>query len=193
MNDLLQTADELRKMSETELLGVFEDSLTNRLREQAAEALEKHGGLRPGNLETFLNDPDCVRYPTRLVLEYGEMGLHQFAQPEPDVRNPGGIMLYLRPTLGQRTDLIALAVSYMIPVINYGAIITDDHCIEYGSVLAGLDRETYYQRICELAGFVGARELDSTDPDAHKPEEAGDAEAGSCETGGCGSGGCGCH
>lgn len=189
MNGLLQTADELRRMSEAELVEVFEDSLTNRLRDQAAEALERHGKLGPGRLETFLDDRDTVRFPTRLVLEFGpEMGLHQFAQPEPDVRNHGGVMLYLRPILGQRPDLLALAVSYMIPVINYGKIVSDEHCLEYGSALMGLDKETYYQRICEVAGFVGAEPLDTDDPKAH----VADDDPAPVPSGGCGSG-CGCH
>ena len=190
MNELLQTADELRRMSEAELVEVFEDSLTNRLRDQADEALERHERFGPGNLETFLNDRDSVRFPTRLVLEFGpEMATHQFAQPEPDIRNPGGVMLYLRPILGQRPDLIALAVSYMIPVINYGKIVNDTHCLEYGSRLMRMDKETYYGRICELAEFVGAEQLDANDPRAHVVEEDKPATAGS---GGCGSG-CGCH
>jgi len=187
MNDLLQTADELRRMSDAELAGVFDDSLTNRLREQAVEARQKHGGLRPGNLESFLGDRDCVRHPTRLVLEYGEMGTHQFAQPEQDVRNPGGIMLYLRPVLGRRPDLLVLAVSYMIPVINYGAVITDAHCLEYGSTLMGLEREEYYRRVCELADFVGAESLAADDPRAHASGQDPATSADGC------AGNCSCH
>lgn len=193
MNGLVQTADELRRMSAAELVEVFEDSLTNRLREQAGEARLKHGGLRPGNLETFLADRDCVRFPTRLVLEYGEMGLHQFAQPEPDVRQSGGIMLYLRPAIGMRPDLLALAVSYMIPVINYGNLAGDEHCLAYGAVLLDLDPETYYERICGLAGFVGAEELPADDPDAHVPEQNAERPPATTTTGAsCGSG-CSCH
>lgn len=184
MNGLLQTADELRKMSEAELVEVFEDSLTSRLRDQAGEALERHGRFGPGTLETFLSDSDTVRYPTRLVLEFSaELGMHQFAQPEPDIRNAGGIMLCIRPVLGQRPDLLAFAVSYMIPVINYGKIIDDEHCLEYGRVLTGLDKETYYQRICEVAEFVGASELSVDDPKAHVAEDEPATQ----------STGCGCH
>ncbi len=192
MNGLVQTADELRRMSEAELVEVFEDSLTNRLREQAGEARLKHGGLRLGNLETFLADRDCVRFPTRLVLEYGEMGLHQFAQPEPDVRQSGGIMLYLRPAIGMRPDLLALAVSYMIPVINYGNLAGDEHCLAYGAVLLDLDPETYYERICGLAGFVGAGELHADDPAAHVPEQNAERPPATPNGAGCGSG-CSCH
>ena len=192
MNELLQTADELRKMSEAELVEVFEDSLTHRLQNQADEALGRHAVFGPGNLETFLNDRDSVRFPTRLVLEFGpEMAVHQFAQPEPDIRNSGGVMLYLRPILGKRPDLMALAVSYMIPVINYGKIVNDEHCLEYGSRLMRLDRKTYYQRICELAEFVGAEELEVDDPRAHVVDDEPEMVAGG-GAGGCGSG-CGCR
>ena len=76
MNGLLQTAAELRRLSEAELTRLGEDSLLDHLRHQASEARGRHGGLDPGNLETFLNDRDCVRHPTRLVLEFGEMGPH---------------------------------------------------------------------------------------------------------------------
>lgn len=182
MNELLQTVDELRRMSTAELTKLGEDSLMDHLRHQATEARGRHGGLCPTNLETFLNDRDCVRYPTRLVLEFGEMSPHQFAQPDRDYRSnhPEARVIYLRPILGRRPDLIALAVSYMIPVINYGGIITDEHCLEYGAKLLGLNTEDYYNCICELADFVGAEFC------------AADEHPAPSSSGGCGSG-CGCH
>lgn len=172
-------------MSEAELTKLGEDSLLTHLQHQAAEARARHGGLRPGNLDTFLNDRDCLRYPTRLVLEFGEMSMHQFAQPDRDYRSdqPEARVLYLRPILGKRPDFIALAVSYMIPVLNYGQVITDEHCIEYGAALMGLDTDTYYQHICELADFVGAEVLMEDEEPQPVPQEGG----------GCGCGGCTCH
>ena len=157
MSTLLDTADEIRRMSEEELTQVAEDGLTTRLREQGESARLVFGGLRPSNLETFLEDRNHVRRPTRLVMELGEMGPHQFAQPEPDIRNEVGIMLYIRPSLAGRPDLLVQAVGYMIPVINYGQIITDDHCLTYGAALFGMDEGGFYESICELADWVGAQ------------------------------------
>jgi len=162
MASLLDTVDELRRMSEAELANVAEDGLATRLREQAAHAHATYHGLRPSNLGTFLADSEFVRYPTRLVLEFGEMGAHQFAHPEPDIRNPGGVMLYLRPILGKRPDYLVRAVSYMIPVINFGKIITDDHCLIYGAALMGLSVDAYYDAVCELADFAGAEPAERT-------------------------------
>jgi hypothetical protein len=45
---------------------------------------------------------------------------------------------YLRPPLRDHPDLVVLAVAYMIPVINYGEIVTDEHCRCYGTTLLGL-------------------------------------------------------
>jgi hypothetical protein len=184
MNGLLQTAAELWRLSEAELTRLGEDSLLDHLRHQASEARGRHGGLHPGNLETFLNDRDCVRHPTRLVLEFGEMGPHQFAQPDRDYRSnhPDARVLYLRPILGRRPDLIALAVSYMIPVINYGDVVNDEHCLEYGSILLERPREEYYRQVCQLADFVGAEFL-AADEALSEPHTIA-----SCECGGCG-----CH
>lgn len=180
-----KSSEELRRMSEAELTQLGQESLMNRLQEQALEARAKHGSLSSDNLETFLKDDDCIRHPTRLVWEEGEIGTHQFAHPAPDYENPGGCVLYVRPCLAKRSELLALAVSYMIPTINYGEIINDEHCLEYGSTLQGMDKEEYYRAICEMADFTGAEKLNA--------DEAGDQQAknhstdggGCCHGGGC--------
>src|SRR5262245_52833776 len=118
----LDPVQQLRSMSSEELLRLGEDSLKQRLVEQATFAHTKHGPLTPQKLEDLLADPDCVRHPVRLVFEFGEMAMHQFAQPDFDYRDPeeNGRVLYLRPLLHDRSDLLLLAVAYMLPVINYG-------------------------------------------------------------------------
>ncbi len=185
MSDFIQEVQELRAMSEAELTQLGEDSLLNHLRHQAFQARERHGGLRPGNLDAFLEDRECVRYPTRLALEYGGMGPHQFAHPDRDLQSEdqSARVLFLRPVLGKRPDYIALALSYMLPVINFGDIVDDEHCIEYGAALMGMDPEEYYDQICEIADFVGAESRLADEVFDPLPED----------TGGCGCGGCSCH
>lgn len=164
MSTLLDTADDIRKMSDAELAALAEDGLTIRLREQGDEARKKYGGLSPGNLGTFLEDRNFVRYPTRLVFEMGEMGMNQFAQPEPDIRHPGGIMLYIRPPLGKRPDLLVQAVAYMIPVINFRELVTDDHCTLFVAHLLGMTETAAYRSICDLADWVGAADKRVVNP-----------------------------
>ena len=152
-----QTAD-LRKLSSTELEQLGQQSLREHLVAQAIVAHQKHGPLTADKIDALLHDPDCLRHPVRLVFEFGEMAMHQFAQPDIDWRNTeqDGRVLYVRPLLLSRPDLLPLAVAYMIPLINYGDIISDEHCLLYGAALLGMMEEEFYQQLCVLADVVGA-------------------------------------
>jgi len=149
---------DIRKMSSAELEQLGQQSLREHLLAQGVVAHEKHSPLSADKLYALLHDPDCLRYPVRLVYEFGEMAMHQFAQPDVDWRNreQDGRLLYLRPILNDRPDLVVLAVAYMIPLINYGDIITDEHCVAYGATLLGMMENEFYQAICGLADFAGA-------------------------------------
>jgi len=109
-------------------------------------------------LPALLGDPDCLRFPVRLVYEFGEMAQHQFAQPDVDWRDPESVgrVLYLRPVLRDHPARVVQAVAYMIPVLNYGDVVTDAHCLSYGATLLGLMEEEFYAAICGLADLVGA-------------------------------------
>lgn len=153
-------------MSALELEQLGQDSLRDHLLAQAVVAHQKHGPLTFAKLDRLVNDSACVRHPTRLVFEFGEMARHQFAQPDVDWRNQenGGRVLYLRPLLRERPDLVVLAVTYMIPLINYGEIVSDEHCLLYGAALLGLMEVEYYQQMCALADLVGAERRAAGEP-----------------------------
>jgi hypothetical protein len=152
------TIADLRTLSAAELEQAGQKSLREHLLAQAVVAHQKHGPLTAERLDALLRDPECVRHPVRLVFEFGEMALHQFAQPDIDWRDTSkdGRVLYLRPMLRDRPDLLPLAVVYMIPLVNYGQIITDELCVLYGAALLGLMEAEYYQQICALADLCGA-------------------------------------
>jgi len=135
-----------------------QQSLREHLLAQAVVAHQKHHPLTAEKLDPFLKDPDCLRHPVRLVFEFGEMAMHQFAQPDIDWRNTAqdGRVLYLRPLLRDRPDLIPLAVAYMVPLINYGDIITDAHCLLYGATLLGLMEDEYHSLLCGMSEALGA-------------------------------------
>lgn len=176
-----------RNLSNSELGQLGEDGLNAHLIERGKFAHLKHGGLRPDHIETFLADRDCVRHPTRLSLEFREMGPHQFAHAERDRRllNEITYILYVRPTLEQRPDLMAFAIAYMIPVINYGEIVTDDHCLMFGATLMGMTETAFYLKVCEVADFVEAA-VRFPDPVSRQPSTTADSPRTSCGSG------CGC-
>lgn len=158
MPSTTQSAAELRGMSATDLAKVAEESLHQRLLEQAIFAHRKHGPLTEESLERLLQDPDCVRHKTRIVYEYGEMAPHQFAQPDLDPRSADGRgrILYIRPGLRSRPLDVAVAVAYMLPVVNYGEVVGDEGCLLYGATLLGLTTDEFYARVCALADSLGS-------------------------------------
>jgi hypothetical protein len=145
-------------MTSAELEQLGQQSLREHLLAQAIVAHQKHGPLTAEKLDAVLRDPDCLRHPVRIVFEFGAMAMHQFAQPDIDWRNreQEGRVLYVRPLLRQRPDLLPLAVAYMIPLINYGDIISDEHCLLYGATLLGMIEDEYYRQLCALSDFLGA-------------------------------------
>ena len=69
---------DLRHMSAAELEQVGRQSLDA----QAIVAHHRRAPLTAGKVEAFLREPSCLRHPVRLVFEFGELAMHQFAQPE---------------------------------------------------------------------------------------------------------------
>ena len=159
---------DLRRLSAEELTRLGEGSLREHIAAQAVVAHHKHAPLTFAGLDALLSDPECLRYPVRLVFEFGEMAVHQFAQPDLDHRNQehDGRVLYLRPLLRDHPDLTVLAVAYMIPVINYGEIVADEHCLRYGATLLGMMEQEFYEAICGMADFVGAEPMAAAEPPA---------------------------
>lgn len=138
-----------------------EVALRKHLLAQAQVAHARHAPVGGATLDALLRDRDCVRHAVRLEYDFGGMAVHQFAHAEPDRRDPcgSGVVLFLRPQLRGRPDLIILAVAYMIPVINYGeSVVNDAHCVLYGATLLGMTEDEFYQSVCGLAEFVGAEE-----------------------------------
>ena len=48
------------------------------------------------------------------------------------------------------------AITYLIPVINCGEIVNDDHGLKFGATLMGMTETAFYLKICEVADFVEA-------------------------------------
>jgi len=169
------TADAVRRLSPQALEQLGRDSLRQHLLAQALVAHLRHGPIGADNLDSLLHDDASVRHPVRLVFELGEMAGHQFGQPDHDWRDPSGLgrVLYLRPELKDRPELVPAAVAYLLPVINFGEVVSDDDCLEYGATLLGLTQDEYYARLCHIAAFVGAEERHAGESDDREDSPAG--------------------
>jgi hypothetical protein len=65
-------------------------------------------------------------------------------------------VLYLHPALRERSEAVVLAAVYMIPVINYGDVVSDELCVRYGATLLGMEEAEYYRQVCAMADQLGA-------------------------------------
>lgn len=122
--------------------------------EHAAErAKAKLGGdLCKENLDRFLTDPDCLRYPTALKFSAEGIDANLFAEPFFD--KSGDLQtcrLHVHPRFESKQDLLPLFVAYFAAVINYGQVVTPALCERYGAALLGIKEEAFYQRLCEAA------------------------------------------
>ncbi len=118
----------------------------------AESCLKLHGELSFQKLELFLLDEDCVRYPTTIGFDSDRLAPHQFAQPVwQSSADRQGYVIYLHESLRDDPQATLIAVSYMIPVINYGEVIEDRHCALFGSAVTGIPLDEYVSGILSIA------------------------------------------
>ncbi len=133
----------------------FRNALGEHARFAAQRARNRLGGvLTAQNLYLFLSDRQCVRHPTTIVFDRNGLEPHQFAQPVHCISRKGILCeLHVDPRLKNVPDALYLVVAYMTAVINYGETVTADIAEMTGALLTGMNQETFYKRICEIADF----------------------------------------
>ncbi|NNF43653.1 MAG: hypothetical protein HKN62_11535 [Phycisphaerales bacterium] len=108
----------------------------------------------------MLADSDVLRYPASLVFDAGPLQPHEFACVQPlGFHAADGYAICLHPAFRDQPEIWPLLISYHVPAINYGQIVDTTAAEIYGSTLIGLDREAYYQALCELADSIGCAPL----------------------------------
>ena len=124
-------------------------TLLRHAQEAASRATVKLGGpLTTQNLEAFLADNDCVKYPTLIVFDESPLEPHQFAQP---IVENGECLLHIHPHYASRPECVTTIAAYMAGAINYGAAVTLDVCEAYGAGVTCLSRDEFYRTVCQVA------------------------------------------
>ncbi len=138
--------------------------------EQAAAAFREHlvekataARLKYGlyiDAETILrmlDDREVVRYPTTVIFDASPLQPHEFAYPQTlGFHASDGYALCIHPHFEPQREIWPLLIAYHLPVINYGAVVEAGHAELYGATLLGLELDTYYQALCELADAMPA-------------------------------------
>ncbi len=130
------------------------EALRGHLLDRALAARAAHGPeLDADALARLLEDPEVVRFPTRLVVDDdGDLLPGEFAWARPRGERPSdGFDLLVHSHFRDRPEVWSLLVGYHLPSVNYLDIAAREEAELFGAALNGLEIEDYYARLCALA------------------------------------------
>jgi len=133
-------------------------SLAAHAAETGAAIFRKYGpriGWR--ELLRVLEDRACVRYPCQITFDAGQLQPGEFAHPVPKGDRPeDGFTLFVHPFFMTQLDQVPLLALYQLVLVNYGAFASPDDAEIFGAAALGLERERYYELVCQLADQVSS-------------------------------------
>jgi len=131
-------------------------SLVEHAASKAWEARQVYGEGTPGmsmkNLLVLLQDRKFIRYPVTLAFDAEPLEEKEAAYPQPnEPDNPkAGFTMFLHPSLEGNDEAVALVVAYQLIAVNYGDIAEREAAEHFGSILMGMDIDSYYQKLCTI-------------------------------------------
>jgi len=132
-------------------------SLNAHVASRGVEIFEKYGpNIGWKELLQILQDRACVRYPCEIVFDSTPLGPGEFAQPVQKGDLPEqGFTMFVHPYFMTQLERVPLLALYQLVVINYGEFASADDAEIFGANALGLNRENYYQTLCEMADELG--------------------------------------
>lgn len=132
------------------------EAFAEHLRRKATEARLRYGlYIDAQAIVRMLDDRAVVRYPASVLFDSTALLPGEFAYARPLGFHPSdGFCLLIHPRYESQPDLWPLLFAYHIPSINYGDLAEPEHAELFGATLLGLEVETYYDALCELADGV---------------------------------------
>ena len=134
-------------------------SLCDHAAEKAYEARQAYGGeIDYSAMQRLLEDRRFVRYPVRLCfdarpLQAGEFAFMQVIEEgQPDK----GFILFVHTHFETHHNVLPMLIAYHMVCVNYGEIASHEAAEIFGATLLGMDAQTYYQMICQLADEMPA-------------------------------------
>jgi hypothetical protein len=132
-------------------------SLNAHVADKGAEIFQKYGPqIGWAELRRILEDRAAVRYPCEIVFDSAPLLAGEFAHPAPRGERPEeGFTLYVHPIFMTQLERVPELVLYQLVLVNYGDFASPEDAETFGAAALGIDKEDYYQALCELAGQVG--------------------------------------
>jgi hypothetical protein len=156
-------------------------SLTDHVTMKGREIFEKYGPkIGWSELQAILADKECVRYPVEIVFDSSKLENDEIAYPEAKGDIPeDGFTLYIHPYFSLDTTRVPSIALYQLVLVNYGAFAAHADAEAFGAACLGLDVETYYVQLCEIADEISTSHLMS-EPVMPETSHSGCSGGGSC-------------
>jgi hypothetical protein len=132
-------------------------SLASHAAEKGLHLREKYGPhIGWSDLRRILEDRSLVRYPCEIVFDASALLKGELAHPAPNSELPeDGFKIHVHPLFMTQLEQVPLLVLYQLVLVNYGEFASADDAESFGAAALGLDKEEYYQSLCELADQLG--------------------------------------
>jgi hypothetical protein len=132
-------------------------SLNAHVAAKGAEIFEKYGPVIGWKqLLQILEDRTAVRYPCEIAFDAALLRPGELAYPAPNGAYPEeGFRICVHPCFMTQLQLVAYIVFYQLVLVNYGEFASADDAETFGAAALGLEKEEYYQRLCQLADEAG--------------------------------------
>jgi hypothetical protein len=145
------------------IAGHARESLTAHVGAKGAEIFAKYGPqIGWTELQAVLNDRSVVRYPCTVEFNACPLQPGEFAYPLPKGARPeDGFTLCVHPRFQSQPAMVSHLVLYQLVAVNYGEFASPEDAEVFGSAALGIDRDLYYQVLCQLADLLGS----PVDPD----------------------------
>ncbi len=143
-------------------------SLAAHVRSKGEEINAKYGPrIGMTELEALLLDRSCVRYPCVIDFDDSRLQPGEFAFAEPNGELPeNGFTLHVHPLYCSRPGVVPQLALYHLVAVNYGQFASPDDAETFASAALGIDREAYYESLCQLADELPEA---AADPLGHPP------------------------
>jgi len=133
-----------------------ENALAGHLIEKALSLRAKYGSnIDYATLLQVLEDRDFVRFPARIEFNSAPLQKGHFAIAQKLAEDPNeGFVIFVHEHFQNQLEDVPALVLYHLVTVNYGELAAARDAEIFGAAVLGVEKEDYYQHICQLADQV---------------------------------------
>ena len=135
---------------------VIHSAVSEHAAEKAKQIRAKYGPtINYQVLLGILEDRKSIRHPVKIAFTSKGIEPGMFAKTEPVSEDPTeGYTVFLHEQFRDREEVLPALILYQTVIANYGDLATAIDAEIFGAGVLGMDRDEYYELICESADSI---------------------------------------